>query len=44
MTTKQFGEYSNIYIGAEDNVSPVMTSTEAADYLKRLQAEQAEAA
>lgn len=34
MTTKQFGEYGNIYIGAEDNASPVMTSTEAADYLK----------
>jgi excisionase family DNA binding protein len=34
MNTKQFGEYSNIYIGAEESASPVMTSTEAADYLK----------
>ncbi len=34
MTTKQLGEYSNIYIGAEEIASPVMTSTEAADYLK----------
>lgn len=34
MSDKRFGEYSNIYIGGEDTSSPVMTSTEAADYLK----------
>ena len=34
MTNKQLGDYGNIYIGAEDTSSPVMTSTEAADYLK----------
>ena len=34
MTSKQFGDYGNIYIGGEENASPVMTSTEAADYLK----------
>lgn len=35
MTTTKFGaDYGKIYIGAEDNASPVMTSTEAADYLK----------
>jgi excisionase family DNA binding protein len=34
MTTKQFSDYANVYIGAEETTSPVMTSTEAADYLK----------
>ena len=34
MSNKRVGEYGNIYIGAEDSVSPVMTSGEAAEYLK----------
>ncbi len=34
MSEKNFGDYANIYIGGEDSSSPVMTSTEAADYLK----------
>jgi len=34
MSEKNLGDYANIYIGGEDNSSPVMTSTEAADYLK----------
>ena len=27
-------EYSNIYVGTEEHVSPVLTSVEAAEYLK----------
>ena len=38
MTNKQFGDYGNIYIGAEDNASPVMTSTEAAEVVFSLYA------
>jgi excisionase family DNA binding protein len=34
MSDKRFGEYANIYIGGEDPASPVMTSVEAAEYLK----------
>jgi excisionase family DNA binding protein len=34
MSNKHVGDYANIYIGAEDATSPVMTSGEAADYLK----------
>jgi excisionase family DNA binding protein len=34
MSEKTATEYGNIYIGAESEASPVMTSTEAADYLK----------
>ncbi len=31
---ERFKDYGNIYIGAEDTHSQVMTSVEAADYLK----------
>jgi excisionase family DNA binding protein len=31
---ERFKDYGNIYIGAEDSPSQVMTSVEAADYLK----------
>ena len=34
MSDKRYGDYANIYIGGEDSNSPVMTSGEAADYLK----------
>lgn len=34
MSNNQVSDYANIYIGAEDTASPVMTSGEAADYLK----------
>lgn len=34
MSNNQVSDYGNIYIGAEDTASPVMTSGEAADYLK----------